>query len=164
MVEKEGRKPKVEEELLKDGFMRPKDIVHYPSGMKRCTMRLKRCRWVSKAGRGRCYYNQYSYTEEGCMATPVGMTVFTCQTLILNHAPLGTLLSFLSDSQCTTLGCRSMWIVGDPPAWSCRRTQMWLLERANHTPPCLLRSLSLGANLQRRQGVGSLGRWGRKTP
>ena len=112
MVEKEGRKPKVEEELLKDGFMRPKDIVYYPSGMKRCTKRLKRCRWVSKTGRGRCYYNQYSYTEEGCQATPDGMTVFTCQTLILNHAPLGTLLSFLSDSQFTTLGCRSMWIVG----------------------------------------------------
>lgn len=69
MVEKESRKPEAGEELLKDGYMRPKDVVHYPSGMKRCTIRLKRHRWVSKANRSRCYYNQYSYTEEGCKAT-----------------------------------------------------------------------------------------------
>ena len=69
MVEKESRKPEAGEELMKDGYMRPKDVVHYPSGMKRCTIRLKRRRWVSKADRSRCYYNQYSYTEEGCKAT-----------------------------------------------------------------------------------------------
>ena len=69
MVERESRRPDAGEELLKDGFMRPKDIVHYPSGMKRCTIRLKRRRWVSKTDRGRCYYNQYPYTEEGCKAT-----------------------------------------------------------------------------------------------
>lgn len=69
MVEKESRKPEAGEELMKDGYMRPKDVVHYPSGMKRCTIRLKRCRWVSKADRSRCYYNQYWYTEEGCKAT-----------------------------------------------------------------------------------------------
>ena len=69
MVEKESRCPDAGEELLKDGFMRPKDIVHYPSGMKRCTIRLRRRRWVSKTDRSRYYYNQYSYTEEGCKAT-----------------------------------------------------------------------------------------------
>ena len=69
MVEKKSRKPEAGEELMKDGYMRPKDIVHYSSGMKRCTIRLKRRRWVSKADRSRCYYNQYSYTEEGCKAT-----------------------------------------------------------------------------------------------
>ena len=31
-VEKENRRPEVGEELTKDGFMRPKDILHYPAG------------------------------------------------------------------------------------------------------------------------------------
>ena len=69
MREKEERKPEAGEELMKDGYMRAKDIVHYPSGMKRCTIRLERRRWVSKTDRKRCYYNQYSYTEEGCKVT-----------------------------------------------------------------------------------------------
>jgi len=69
MVEREDREPKAGEELMKDGYMRPKDIVHYPSGMKRCTIRLKRRRWMSREDRRKCYYNQYSYTEEGCKVT-----------------------------------------------------------------------------------------------
>ena len=69
MREKEERKPEVGEELLKDGYMRAKEVVHYPSGMKRCTIRLERRRWVSKADRKGFYYNQYSYTEEGCKVT-----------------------------------------------------------------------------------------------
>lgn len=32
MVEKENRRPEVGEELTKNGFMRPKDIMHYPAG------------------------------------------------------------------------------------------------------------------------------------
>ncbi len=34
--------------------------------MKQCTIRLERRRWVSREDRKRCYYNQYTYTEEGC--------------------------------------------------------------------------------------------------
>ena len=69
MSEKEDHRPDVGEELMKDGYMRAKDIVHYPSGMKRCTIRLRRRRWVSRVDKSRCYYNQYSYTEEGCKVT-----------------------------------------------------------------------------------------------
>ena len=59
MAEKESRMPETGEVLMKDEYMRPKDIVHYPFGMKRCTIRLRRYRWVGKADRSKCYYNQY---------------------------------------------------------------------------------------------------------
>lgn len=64
MVEKESQKPEADEPLMKDGYMREMDIRHFPSGLKRSVIRLKRRRWVSRADKNKCYYNKYSFTDE----------------------------------------------------------------------------------------------------
>lgn len=64
LVEKESQIPETDEPLMKDGYMRQKDIVHFPSGLKRSILRLKRRRWVSRTDKSKCFYNKYTFTED----------------------------------------------------------------------------------------------------
>ena len=69
LVEKESMMPEAGEPLMKDGYMREIDIMHFPSRLRRSILRLKRRRWVSKADRGRCYCNKYTFTDENMKIT-----------------------------------------------------------------------------------------------
>lgn len=69
LTEKETCKPRTDEELAKDGYMNIKDIQHLPAAGKRMTLRLRRRRWKSLKDRNKTYFNNYTYTEDGCKIT-----------------------------------------------------------------------------------------------
>lgn len=69
MDEKEAKAPMGGRGLVKDGYMRPKVLRHFPTGGRPCEIQLRRRRWVLAGDKTKDYHNTYSYTEDGCTAT-----------------------------------------------------------------------------------------------
>jgi hypothetical protein len=69
LIEKESKVPVNQGELIKDGYLNPVELSHYPVNGKRCFLVLKRRRWKGKHGDVQNIYNHYDYAQEGSKVT-----------------------------------------------------------------------------------------------
>ena len=72
LVEKETQVPEAlkGKQFCLDGFMNATTLQHYPQMGKQYYIHLKRRRWKERGvSKSQSYYNEYSFTAEGTMAT-----------------------------------------------------------------------------------------------